>query len=143
MTRIARALIALLLLSLALAGCGENASTAIGSTQNCRSTWDSGTCTGSIRTVRGPYNYRIENDRLKRDTPVWVEVQLSLASGALRVSLSSVDGETVQAIARPGEPVDLAGYSAVGSFESIPVGMHVIEGQEATGVQYTVSWRAD
>ena len=136
-------LVIMLLLALTLVACGENASSATGSTQNCRASADAGTCQGSMRTVRGPYNYRIENDILMRDTPVWVHVQLSVESGAMPVSLTDVDGHTVEAVARPGEPVDLEGYSFVGSFESIAVGMHVVEGEEVGGVAYTVTWQAD
>lgn len=142
MLRLAR-LVIVLLLALTLVACGENAASATGSTENCRATGRNGTCEGALRTVRGPYNYRIETELLPRDTPVFVRVQLAVESGAMQVSLTAVDGHVVAAIARPGEPVDLEGYSFVGAFESIAVGMHVVEGEEVAGVAYTVTWQAD
>jgi len=139
MTRLARLALALLC-ALALAACTGTGGSATGQSQSCRSTNISGVCEGSLRTVRGNYTYRIENDVLQRGTPMRVHVQLAVASGGLRVALTDVDGRTVEATARPGEPVDLTGDSAVGDFESIPVALHVVEGEEVTGVEYTIAW---
>jgi hypothetical protein len=139
MIRLARLTLALLC-ALALAACTGAGGSATGQSQSCRSTATSGSCEGSLRTVRGNYTYRIENDVLKRGTPLRVQVQLTVESGGLRVALTDVDGRIVEATARPGEPVDLTGETAIGDFESAPVALHVVEGEEVTGIAYVIAW---
>lgn len=133
----------LLLALLVVCACGPGAATAVGQSQSCRSSMGEGRCEGSIRTVRGPYTYDIETDGVMRGTPYRVWVELSVDTSEMRVFVGSADEPNAEAIARPGEPVSIEGVAEVGAFDAVQVGMYVAEGQEATGVSYTIIWERD
>ena len=131
------------LLLLTLTACDGEGGSATGQTQNCRSSAEAGACKGSYRTIKGRYTYRIEDLLVPRGTPVRVLAQVDVEEGALRVALTGPEGEVVEAVARPGEPVSIEGLAVQDEFESVPVILEVVEGEVAHGVTYAIAWEVE
>lgn len=129
------------LLILLLSACDG---TATGQTENCRSTSESGTCTGSYRTIKGSYHYSIELTQYPRGTPVQVEMTASIESGRLRMGLVEVDGQIAGSetyvVVLPGTPATLTGITPIAEFESARISLEAMDEAEVSGIEYEVSW---
>ncbi len=140
MFKLTRFLPLLLILALLLSCDG----TATGQSESCRSTSNSGSCTGSFRTIKGRYHYSIELTQYPRDTPVQVEMTASIESGRLRMGLVEVDGQVADSetyvMVVPGQPATLTGVTPIAEFESVRISLEAMDEAEVTGVEYEVNW---
>lgn len=135
-----RIIVAALCLVSLLAACGEGGGTATGHTENCRSSSRQGRCEGSYKKITGRMTYEIEELAFSSGTPVEVEIELSVKSGALRVELAGPGGDVSSAVATPSEAISLSGVTLVNAFESAPVVLQVVEGEMAEGISYAIVW---
>ena len=118
--------------------------TATGQSESCRSTSNSGTCTGSYRTIKGRYAYGVEITQYPRGTPVEMTMTVSIESGRLRMGLVEVDGQVAGSetyvVVVPGTPATLTGITPIAEFESARISLEAMDEAEVTGVEYEVSW---
>ena len=138
MFKLTRFLPLLLILALLLSCDGS----ATGQSQSCRSTNNSGSCTGSYRTIKGRFHYSIELDQYRRGTPVQVEMTASIESGRLRMGLveaaGQVAGSEVSVVVLPGQPATLTGVTPIADFDSARISLEAMDEADVTGVEYTV-----
>jgi hypothetical protein len=124
-------------LILALAACeGGTSGSVIGSSESCSQRGDSGSCQGRYRTLRGSYGADIEHEGMSSFDTVQVQVEVSVESGNVNVSIETPDGERPSMTASPGAPVTLVGLAA-GGMDGFEVRLEAANG-EASGVSYTV-----
>ena len=99
---------ALVILALALilaTACeGGTSGSVVGSRQSCTHKMGSGSCKGSYRKLTGTYGEDIENDRIFASDAIQVQVEVSVESGVVRVSVESPDEEVSSVEASPGKP---------------------------------------
>ena len=127
-------------LLVAAMGCeGATSGSASAGSQSCRSSNYAGVCEGSYRTIRGTFGHDIELEGLPSDTPVRVEVAVSVEAGRLRFSVTDPDGNTVAQEAAPGRPATLSGTAAVDTFGEFEVKFQALD-DEATGISYTIAF---
>ncbi len=140
MFKLTRFLPLLLILALLLSCDG----TATGQSESCRSTSNSGSCTGTFRTIKGRYAYGIEITQYPRGTPVQVEMTAAIESGRLGMGLVEADGQVtgsaVYVMVVPGQPVTLTGLTPIAEFESVRISLEAMDEAEVTGVEYEVNW---
>ncbi|MFN2229712.1 MAG: hypothetical protein ACK2VA_08080 [Anaerolineae bacterium] len=134
-----RALWTLLLVSLilALVACeGGTSGSVIGSSESCSQRGDSGSCKGRYRTLRGSYGADIEHEGMSSFDTVKVQVEVTVESGNVSVSIETPDGEHPSVTVAPGSPGTLVGL-ATGETDGFEVRFEAVDG-EASGVSYTV-----
>jgi hypothetical protein len=139
MARIKTIAVMLFVVSL-LVGCGGSSGTALGHTQSCRSSTWRGSCEGRYKKVTGRITYEIKELAFRNGTPVNVDVELAVRSGALRVELVGPGGEVNSAVATPGQPLALSGVTLVDAFGTAPVVLQVVDGEAVEGVTYAIVW---
>jgi len=141
MSRLSRwvLLVGLVLLAGLLMGCESHGSVR-NSRVRCKSRTGEGSCEGTFGSVWGDYVYAIEDVDRAPGTAVWLDLELSVATGALRVTLDGDDGEETVAIARPGQSVEYAGTVSTDAMGHVSIGMSVPEGEEVEGVAFRASW---
>jgi hypothetical protein len=115
---------------------GGTSGSVMGSRQRCSSKVDSGQCTGGFKKLSGTYVVEVENDRIFLDTPVRVEVQVSVESGSLKVWVESPGDEITSVDVAPGAPATLVGV-AEGRGEGFDVYLKAVQDQ-AEGVSYEI-----
>ncbi len=126
-----------LALAFALIACeGGTSGSVMGSSSSCRQGGGGGSCEGRYRTLRGTYGEDIEVEGLSSFDEVQVEVEVSVESGSVRVSIETPDGERPSADAAPGQPARLLGL-ATGEMDGFEVRFEALDG-EASGVSYTI-----
>lgn len=130
-------LIAILLSSLACEG-GTSGSV-VGSGETCRAESGGGVCEGTFSKLSGTYGKDIEDDDIMSGDLIDVEVEVSVESGSVRISVESSEGGKVSTDAEPGQPGTLIGV-ADGEFEKFTVTFEATEG-EARNVTYTINYR--
>ena len=130
-------LMSLLLASLACGG-GTSGSV-VGSGETCRSVGGAGVCEGTYRKLSGTYGKDIEHDYIRSGGQIDVEVEVSVESGSVQISVESPSGGKVSAQAKPGQPGSLVAV-AVGELEKFTVTFEATEG-EAQNVAYKISYQ--
>jgi hypothetical protein len=122
-----------LILVLALVTACEGGSVT-GSRERCSHRADSGQCGGSFKKLSGTYTVNVENDRIFNNTPVQVQVQVSVDSGPLKVWIQSPGDETTSVEVTPGQSATLTGV-AMGKAEEFDVKFQALN-EQAEGVTY-------
>ena len=137
MKRIAWAIVFLVLALTLLPACeGGTSGSVIGSSMSCSEKGNSGRCTGKYRTLRGTYTAGIENESIGTGDAVPVQVSVSVESGAVAVSVETVDGDRAGTTAQPGAPATLSAVAA-GDWEEVEVRFEAVDG-EANGVTFEI-----
>jgi hypothetical protein len=127
----------LVTLILALVACeGGTSGSVVGSSESCSQRGDSGNCQGRYRTLRGSYGADIEHEGMSSFDTVKVQVEVTVESGNVNVSIETPDGEHSSVTAAPGAPGTLVGLAA-GEMDGFEVRFEAVDG-EASGVSYTV-----
>ena len=129
-----------LVLLLSLIGCDGTGGTATGGRQSCKTTGSSGTCEGSYKKITGRFTVDVEDEFMGGGDTVEVEAPVAVENGALRVEITSPDDEAISDVARPQRPPTVIGPSKIGAFDALSVVLEVVEGEQATGVTYTIAW---
>ena len=118
---------------------GGTSGSVIGSGETCRASGNDGVCEGTFKKLSGTYTKDIENDSIFSGDEIDVEVYVSVESGAVRVSLTSPEGETVHADAQPGQNMRLVGV-AEGTFDGFEVTFEALDDQ-ANNVTYKITYQ--
>jgi len=132
-------LVGLALLAGLLVGCESHGSVR-NSRLRCKSRTGEGSCEGTFGSVQGDYAYAIEDVDRAPGTAVCLDLELRIATGALRVTLDGDDGQEIVTMARPGQPVEYAGTISTDAMGHVSIGMSVPEGEEVEGVAFRASW---
>jgi hypothetical protein len=133
-------ILAITLLAAVLIACeGGTSGSIVGGRESCTHRGSSGVCDGTWKKLAGTYGKDVENESISSGDAVDVQVQVSVESGKVRVSLQSPDGEESSVEVEPGKAATLSGM-AEGSFEEFEVRFEAVEG-EASGVAYTISYQ--
>ncbi len=135
-------LAAAIILAVAIACESTGSSTsgsAVGGSESCNRTGNSGTCTGSFSKVSGTFAKTVKVDRIHVNDAVPVDVTVSVEGGTLRASVKSPDGTLASAEATPGNPAKFSG-TATGGLDQFTVTFEAVGG-EATGVAYTIAYQ--
>lgn len=132
-------LVGLVLLAGLLVGCESHGSVR-NSRVRCKSGMGEGSCEGTFGSVRGDNAYTLEDVDRAPGTAVWLDLELSIATGALRVTLDGDDGQEIVTMARPGQPVEYAGTISTDAMGHVSIGMSVPEGEVAEGVAFRAAW---
>jgi hypothetical protein len=129
--------LALVLLLAAMTAC-EGGSVS-GSRERCSHKVDSGQCTGSFKKLSGTYTLDVENDRIFNDTPVQVQIQVSVENGPLKVWVKSPGDEITSVEVLPGKTATLTGV-AVGVADEFGVKFQALE-EQVEGVSYEITYQ--
>lgn len=132
--------IPILLLTALLASCaGGTSGSVLGSRESCRISAGSGTCEGTFNKLKGTYGKDIEDESIYSGDAIDVEVQASVESGPVRISVESPEGEVAFVEISPGNSGTLIGVAS-GEFEGFEVVFEALEG-EAADITYQINYQ--
>ena len=126
---------------LAAVGCeGAVSGSSSGHSGTCRSFNYTGTCEGSYKKIKGTYGHGIEVEGVPSDTPVDVEVTVSVREGGLRLSVTDPDGKSTSVEIKPGSTGTLVGVSTVDTWEEFDIKFQALA-EEATDISYKIEYQ--
>ena len=128
----------LIVLLVAILACEGSSGSAVGGSQSCNRSGNTGTCAGTFSTLSGTYTKKIEAQYARTNDEVPVEISVTVEQGTVRVSVTAPDGTVASADATPGSPASLSGTST-GNNDEFPVTFEAVGG-DATGVSYSISY---
>ena len=129
-----------LLLTALLTSCaGGTSGSVLGSKESCFINAGSGICEGTFSTLKGTYGKDIEDEAIFSGDAIDVEVQASVESGPVRISVESPSGEVTFIEISSGNSGSLIGVAS-GEFDGFEVVFEALEG-EATGVTYQITYQ--
>lgn len=132
--------IPILLLTALLASCaGGTSGSVLGSRESCRISAGSGTCEGTFNKLKGTYGKDIEDESIYSGDAIDVEVQASVESGPVRISVESPEGEVAFVEISPRNSGTLIGVAS-GEFEGFEVVFEALEG-EAADITYQINYQ--
>ena len=135
-----RQCVLILLLTALLASCaGGTSGSVLGSRESCRINAGSGSCEGTFSTLKGTYGKDIEDEAIFSGDAIDVEVQSSVESGPVRISVESPSGEVTFIEILSGNTGTLIGVAS-GEFDGFEVVFEALEG-EATGIIYQITYQ--
>ncbi|MEA1976431.1 MAG: hypothetical protein U9N80_00870 [Chloroflexota bacterium] len=130
----------ILLLAALLTSCaGGTSGSVLGSRESCFINAGSGSCEGTFSTLKGTYGKDIEDNAIFSGDAIDVEVQASVESGPVRISVESPGGEITFIEILSGNSGTLIGVSS-GEFDGFEVVFEALEG-EATDVTYQITYQ--
>ena len=130
----------ILLLTALLASCaGGTSGSVLGSRESCRIGAGSGSCEGTFSTLKGTYGKDIEDEAIFSGDAIDVEVQTSVETGPVRISVESPSGEVTFIEISSGNSDTLIGVAS-GEFDGFEVVFEALEG-EATGITYQITYQ--
>ncbi len=132
--------ISFLLLATLLASCaGGTSGSVLGSRESCRIGEGSGICEGTFNTLKGTYGKDIEDEAIFNGDAIDFEVQASIQSGPVRISVESPGGEVTFIEISSGNSGTLLGVAS-GEFDGFEVVFEALEG-EATDITYQITYQ--
>jgi hypothetical protein len=132
--------IPILLLTALLASCaGGTSGSVLGSRESCRINAGSGSCEGTFSTLKGTYGKDIEDEAIFSGDAIDVEVQASVESGPVRISVESPGGTVAFIEILSGNSGTLIGIAS-GEFDGFEVVFEALEG-EAAGITYQITYQ--
>jgi hypothetical protein len=132
--------IPILLLTALLASCaGGTSGSVLGSRESCFIKAGSGICEGTFSTLKGTYGKDIEDEAIFSSDAIDVEVQASVESGPVRISVESPDGKVTFIEILSGNSGTLIGVAS-GEFDGFEVVFEALDG-EATGITYQITYQ--
>ena len=135
-----RQCVLILLLTALLASCaGGTSGSVLGSRESCRINAGSGSCEGTFNTLKGTYGKDIEDEAIFSGDAIDVEVQSSVESGPVRISVESPSGEVTFIEILSGNSGTLIGVAS-GEFDGFEVVFEALDG-EATGIIYQIAYQ--
>ena len=135
-----RQCVLILLLTALLASCaGGTSGSVLGSRESCRINAGSGSCEGTFSTLKGTYGKDIEDEAIFSGDAIDVEVQSSVESGPVRISVESPSGEVTFIEILSGNSGTLIGVAS-GEFDGFEVVFEALNG-EATGIIYQITYQ--
>ncbi|MFA9402905.1 MAG: hypothetical protein ACERKY_07540 [Anaerolineales bacterium] len=135
-----RQCVLILLLTALLASCaGGTSGSVLGSRESCRINAGSGSCEGTFSTLKGTYGKDIEDEAIFSGDAIDVEVQSSVESGPVRISVESPSGEVTFIEILSGNSGTLIGVAS-GEFDGFEVVFEALDG-EATGIIYQIAYQ--
>ncbi len=135
-----RQCVLILLLTALLASCaGGTSGSVLGSRESCRINAGSGSCEGTFSTLKGTYGKDIEDEAIFSGDAIDVEVQSSVESGPVRISVESPSGEVTFIEILSGNSGTLIGVAS-GEFDGFEVVFEALDG-EATGIIYQITYQ--
>ncbi len=130
----------ILLLTALLASCaGGTSGSVLGSRESCRIGAGSGSCEGTFSALKGTYGKDIEDEAIFSGDAIDVEVQTSVETGPVRISVESPSGEVTFIEISSGNSGTLIGVAS-GEFDGFEVVFEALEG-EATGITYQITYQ--
>jgi hypothetical protein len=127
-----------LLLSIIACGSGTSGSV-IGSSQSCQWGTNVGACEGSFDKLSGTYSVDIENDDISTGDPIDVQVDITVGSGIVNVSVESPEGWKESVQAKPRFPGTLNGQ-AEGDFGTFEVTFEAVDG-DAEDISWSITYQ--
>ena len=135
-----RQCVLILLLTALLASCaGGTSGSVLGSRESCFINAGSGSCEGTFSTLKGTYGKDIEDEAIFSGDAIDVEVQSSVESGPVRISVESPSGEVTFIEILSGNSGTLIGVAS-GEFDGFEVLFEALDG-EATGITYQITYQ--
>ncbi|MFV9675470.1 MAG: hypothetical protein ACNYZI_08830 [Anaerolineales bacterium] len=135
-----RQCVLILLLTALLASCaGGTSGSVLGSRESCRINAGSGSCEGTFSTLKGTYGKDIEDEAIFSGDAIDVEIQSSVESGPVRISVESPSGEVTFIEILSGNSGTLIGVAS-GEFDGFEVVFEALDG-EATGIIYQIAYQ--
>ena len=135
-----RQCVLILLLTALLASCaGGTSGSVLSSRESCRINAGSGSCEGTFSTLKGTYGKDIEDEVIFSGDAIDVEVQSSVESGPVRISVESPSGEVTFIEILSGNSGTLIGVAS-GEFDGFEVVFEALDG-EATGIIYQITYQ--
>ena len=132
--------IPILLLTVLLTSCSGGTSGSVrGSNESCRISAGSGTCEGTFNKLKGTYGKDIEDESKYSGDAIDVEVQASVVTGPVRISVESPEGEVAFVEISSGNSGTLIGVAS-GEFDGFEVVFEALEG-EATDITYQITYQ--
>lgn len=133
-------LTALLLITTACSG-GTGGSVS-GTRQSCRASGGTGTCEVKINKLTGTVTHRVQTDFYHEGDPVFVEIDITVQSGEMRLTIESPDEFLSSVQVSTGTNNTLTGIATVDSFMDevyIPLTLEALNG-DAEGLAFTLSY---
>jgi len=135
-----RQCVLILLLTALLASCaGGTSGSVLGSRESCRINAGSGSCEGTFSTLKGTYGKDIDDEAIFSGDAIDVEVQSSVESGPVRISVESPSGEVTFIEILSGNSGTLIGVAS-GEFDGFEVVFEALDG-DATGIIYQITYQ--
>ena len=122
----------------AILACEGTSGSAIGGSQSCNRSGNTGTCAGTFSTLSGTFTKKFEAQYARTNDEVPVEISVTVEQGTVRVSVTAPDGTAASADSTPGSPANLSGIST-GNNDEFPVTFEAVGG-DATGVSYSINY---
>lgn len=107
---------------------------------SCTVSADSGECAGSYKAVTGRYTHCVKEVMIAAGAPVALQARFEVQKGELEISMTSPDGKTVKAVAKPGAPAVIEGITTMRGQEELPVVMNAGKDKTVEGVAYALKW---
>jgi len=132
--------IPLLMIFLAMIACeGGTSGSVVGSSQSCQWGGSGGICEGKFKKLSGTYGVDIENDDISSGDKIDVEVEVTLESGVVNVSVESPEGRISSVQVLPNQPGTLIGQ-AEGEFSAFEVTFEAVDG-DAENIVWSISYQ--
>jgi hypothetical protein len=130
------------LLLMAAACSGGTSGSVSGTRQSCQSSGGIGTCEGQINKLSGAFTHKVKTDFYREGDPVFVEIDITVQSGELRLTIESPDGFVSSIQVSPGTTNKLTGIATVDSFMDevyLPLSLEALNG-DAEGLDFAISF---
>ena len=128
----------LVVLLVAVLACESSGGSAVGGSESCNRSGNTGTCEGTFSKLSGTYTKKIEAQYARTNDEVPVEISVTVEQGTVRVSVTAPDGTVASADSTSGSPASLSGTST-GNNDEFPVTFEAVGG-DATGVSYSINY---
>jgi hypothetical protein len=102
-------------------------------------TGNGGECEGKIGKLSGTYGIDIDDENIFSMDVIDVEIEISVESGSVKVSVEGPDGEVSSSQAAPNQPATLIG-TAEGDFDGFEVVFEALD-EDARNIKYIISYR--
>ncbi len=138
-----RFLIILITLLLAAIACsGGTGGSVSGTRQNCNTSGGTGSCDTKINKLSGTFTHKVETGFYNQGDPVFVEVDVTVQSGQMKMTIESPDGFVTSVEINPGTTNTLTGIATVDSSMDetfIPLKLEALDG-DVEGIEFTIAF---
>jgi len=127
---------------MATACSGGTSGSVSGTSQSCQASGGTGTCEVEINKLSGTVTHRVPADFYREGDPVSVEVDITVQSGEMKLTIESPDGFLNSIEVSPGTTNKLTGIAVVDSFMDevyIPLTLETLNG-DAEGITLKISF---
>lgn len=131
-----------MILLIFLAGCGGRSDGGIsGIKENCITTNDHGSCSGTFKVVRGDNTRYFNKIKMDADETVYLEMEASVDRGEMIIRVINYDGFPVDYLVSPEEPAAFELWVLGDGSEFLPIQFNVDKGQVVEGATFFLKYK--